>query len=113
MKNNELLKQLIKEMDRAVVFNTIIYDMKPVTPYYDYSIITSANTSRQAHAAVTYLRQAAEEVGLELRSYRDMPDAKWLLADLGTVVVHVFVGEERLRYNLDGLYCQLDRLEIK
>jgi ribosomal silencing factor RsfS len=42
-----------------------------------------------------------------------MPDALWYLVDLGMVVVHVFVGEERKRYNLDGLYYGLDKLVLE
>ena len=28
----------------------------------------------------------------------------WFLIDLDDVVVHIFVGDERRRYNLDGMY---------
>ena len=35
------------------------------------------------------------------------------ILDLNSVIVHIFVGEDRVRYNLDGLYYNLDKQEIR
>lgn len=106
------LQKVIDTLNKTVVQNIVIYDMKTVTPFYDYTIIASCNSPRQGHASVDYLRDLVKD-GFNIRSYSAMPDALWYLVDLGNVVVHVFVGEERQRYNLDGLYYGLDKMEVK
>ncbi len=106
------LKKVIETLNKTVVYNMVVYDMKTVTPFYDYTIIASCSSARQGHASINYLRDLAKD-GFNVHSYSAMNDALWYLADLGNIVVHVFVGEERARYNLDGLYYNLDKLEIK
>lgn len=106
------LEIVLDTLNKSVVYNIVVYDMKTVTPFYDYTVIASCNSSRQGHATVDYLRDLAKD-GFNIRSYSAMSDALWYLVDLGGIVVHIFVGEERARYNLDGLYYNLDKQEIK
>lgn len=39
-----------------------------------------------------------------MRSFSSSNETTWFLIDLNDVVVHLFVGDERYRYNLDGMY---------
>lgn len=97
---------VVKMLEKAVVHDIIVYDMKNITPFYDYAIICSANSARQASAAINYVRKDIDEVDLDVRGYHSSSESKWHLVDLGIIVVHVFVGDEREIYNLDGMYSQ-------
>lgn len=99
-----MYNKVIEILNKAVVKNIKVYDMKNLTPFYDYSIICSVNTGRQGNAAVNYLKKEAETIGLIVRGFSTGTDSLWYLIDLNDVVVHLFVGEERYRYNLDGMY---------
>ena len=98
-----MIDNIIKILDKAVVEDIAIYDMRSITPFYDTCIIGSVHSSRQGNAAVNYLKKEAPLLGYELRSYHAMPDTKWFLVDLNDIVIHIFVGDERQRYNLDGM----------
>ena len=111
-KFQKIVYDVLKVLDKAVVYDTVVYDMAEITPFYDYSIITSSNNSRQGNAAIDYLRDEAPKLGLDVHSFSVSQDAKWLLVDLGIIVVHVFVGEERARYRLDDLYSSLPNEKI-
>ena len=100
----EKVNTVVKMLEKAVVHDIIVYDMQNITPFYDYCIICSANSSRQGSAAVNYVRKDAHEAGLDVRGYHSGSETKWHLVDLGGIVVHVFVGDEREKYNLDGMY---------
>lgn len=100
---------VISSLNKSVVTNIVIYDLSTVTPFFDYSIVCSANSSRQGHACVEYLRDDAEKNNLTVKGYADNTDSKWFLVDLNNIIVHIFVGDERERFNLDGLYYQLDK----
>lgn len=102
MENN--VNAVVKMLEKAVVHDIIVYDMKNYTPFYDYAIVCSANSARQASAAINYVRKDIEEASLNVRGYHSSSESKWHLVDLGSIVVHVFVGEEREIYNLDGMY---------
>ena len=101
-----MLEEIVKSLEKAVVSDIRVYDMKSKTPFYDYTIICSVNTARQGAAAVDYLRDDAEKLGLWVRGYNSSPDSGWFLVDLNEFVIHIFVGEERTRYNLDDMYAR-------
>lgn len=102
--SSKTLEFVLKTLDKAVVTDVLVYDMKSYTPYYDYSVICSVNNSRQGNAAMNYLKKDAGELGIDVRCSSSMADTRWFLVDLQEVVVHIFVGDERQRYNLDGIY---------
>ena len=81
-----MYNKVIEILNKAVVKKIKVYDMKNLTPFYDYSIICSVN------------------LGFEVRSFSSSNETTWFLIDLNDVVVHLFVGDERYRYNLDGMY---------
>ena len=65
--------------------------------------LSPVENSRQGNAAVDYLRKDAPLNGFTIRASA-ASDSRWFLVDLNDIVVHIFVGDERDRYNLDGLY---------
>lgn len=101
-----MVNKIIESLEKAVATDIRVYDMREKTPFYDYTIICSVNTSRQGAACVDYLRDDGEKLGLWVRGYSSNPESAWFLVDLNEVVVHIFVGEERIRYNLDGMYAK-------
>lgn len=111
-KGERMIKDLIKILDKAVVNDVVVYDTTMYTPYYDYVIIGSVNTARQGNAAVGYLRKEAPALGIDVRSFTSGNDATWFLIDINNVVIHIFVQEERKRYNLDGMYEQLSSVKV-
>lgn len=100
-----MVNEVLKILDKAVVTDAVVYDMREKTPFYDYSIICSVSSSRQGAACVEYLKDDAQKIGLNVRGYNSSPTSGWFLVDLGEIVVHIFVGDERKRYNLDGMYA--------
>ena len=110
---DQQLQEVIKSLDKAVVTKTIVYDLSPVTPFFDYSIVCSVLNTRQGHAAVEYLRDDAMKLGMLVKGYADNPDSRWFLVDLNNIIVHIFVGDERDRFNLDGLYYGLAKKEFE
>lgn len=112
MDDRQILKSIVSILDKAVVDNLNIYNMKSHTPFYDYSVIASVNSSRQGNAAVDYLKKEVANLGLSVRGVSAMPDSKWFLVDLNSIVIHLFVQDERERYNLDRLYCHLEDVKV-
>ncbi len=102
-----MIDKILEILDKAVVTDVRVYDTTSYTPYYDTVIICSANSNRQGNAAADYLKKEAPRYGYELRSFNAGNDTTWFLVDLNSVIVHIFVQDERKRYNLDGIYEHL------
>lgn len=99
---------------KEVVVNAILekkamlvkeYDCMDVTPFVDTMIIASTNNIRQNNAIAQNIKDRLKEAGFSF-DYRveGKVDSKWLLVDLGSIVVHLFVKDERNVYQLDRLY---------
>lgn len=99
-----MYNEIIEVLNKAVVKDVRVYNMKDLTPFYDYSIIGSVNSARQGISAINYLKKEADKFGWRIRSFSSSSETTWFLIDLDEVVVHLFVGEERRRYNLDEMY---------
>lgn len=112
MNDKQTLKGVVAILNKAVVEELKIYNMANHTPFYDFSIIASVNSSRQGSAAVDYLKKEAQTIGLTVRSASALPDSRWFLVDLNAIVVHLFVLDERQRFNLDRLYCHLEEINV-
>ena len=61
--------------------------------------------------ASRYIEEKMKECGnapLRIEGYRE---GKWILLDFGSIVIHIFLEEEREYYNLERLGGDAERLE--
>lgn len=104
-KNSEnKLDNVLDCINRNLVKDVVIYDMKERSPLYDYVIVATATSERQMGACVSYLREDFEVKGAEVGE-------GWTLVDLGDIILHVFTEEDREKYGLDKLYANLPIVE--
>lgn len=101
------LKDLYYLIDQKQGDDITVLDFSNHSPFVDYFIICTARNSRLANAIINEVEDYADKNGIKVISKNVEKDGKWLLIDLGSIVVHVFVGEERYKYNLDGLWKDL------
>ncbi len=101
---NSRINEIVSSLEKAVVDDIKVYDMKEITPFYDYAIIASASSNRQAIAAIEYVRDDEEKRGKIVKPPLYDASSTWILIDLKDVIIHVFVGDERTKYNLDEMY---------
>ena len=82
------------------------YDCREITPIVDTMVVATSNNIRQSNAIAQNIKDRLKEANLsfEIR-IEGKSDSKWLLVDLGSVVVHLFVKEEREVYQIDRLYA--------
>lgn len=82
-----------------------IYDLRSLSPFVETMIVCSTSNLRQNNAVVQAVRDALKEAGWQGPVHVEgRQDSRWILVDLGDVVVDVFVREERDYYGLDKLY---------
>ena len=82
-----------------------ILDVRGRTSFCDWFILCNGNNSRQMQAiSDNILRQFKKELGLNPMGVEGTRSNKWVLIDLGDVIVHVFERDMRGYYDLDGLW---------
>ena len=110
---SSLLNLIVKTLDDHHASSIEVLDFTLTSPIHDYSVIASVSNQRLAHAIVMYVEEEVEKHGFSVRQKEGNDQSKWMLIDCYDVVVHVFVGEEREVYQLEKLWNDLPRVEVK
>jgi ribosome-associated protein len=93
--------------------DVVIIDLRELSSYTDFLVICSGSSDRQLEAV-------AESVSVTLKAAGHVPvgsegtrGGKWALLDFGDIVVHVFHQDERGYYDLEGLWADAPRVDVK
>jgi ribosome-associated protein len=104
MSERELLMTAVKAADDKRAEDIMVLNMKGISLIADYFIICHGNSDKQVQAIAREIREKALETGYDIQRMEGFDEARWVLIDLGDVVVHVFHREERSYYNLERLW---------
>lgn len=89
-----------------------IIDLRGRVDFADYFVLATAGSARQVRAIADAVKQCAKHdydtppVGVE-----GTTGGRWVLADFGDVLVHVFDRDMRGFYDLDGLWRDAPRID--
>ena len=78
----------------------------------DQFIICHANSERQVQAIAREVADQATEAGFSVKRMEGFDSGRWILVDIGDVVVHVFHKDERGYYNLEKLWGDAPLLDM-
>jgi len=84
--------------------DTLLLDVREVTPIADYFLICSGSTERQVKALVEEIRDRLKERGINPMGVEGSAVSGWILMDYSDVIVHVFMPSVRQFYDLEGLW---------
>lgn len=104
MTERNLLKTVVKAADDKRAENILVLNMQGISLIADYFVICHGNSDKQVQAIAREIKEKAEEMQLPLKRVEGFDEAKWILVDLGDVVVHVFHRDERQFYKLERLW---------
>lgn len=104
MKEEQLLQYVAEIADDKHAHDLIILNMKGISIMADYFVICHGNSEKQVQAIARALKEGAAEQEIYARRMEGFDQARWVLVDLGDVIVHIFHKEERDYYNLEKLW---------
>ena len=81
-----------------------VLDMKQVTLIADYFVICSGDSMVHVKAITGAIMDEVKDDDLKVKRREGSDDARWVLIDLGDVIVHAFHHAEREFYDLDSLW---------
>lgn len=92
--------------------NPVILDLRGITLIADYFIITSGTSTTQVQAIANRVEELLKDEGVKPLNIEGLNSARWVLLDYGSVVVHVFLEEERDFYDLERLWGDAKIVDI-
>jgi len=104
----ELKDVVLKAISEKKGYDIRVYDCRQLTPFLDEMVVASTSNIRQNNAIAQNIKDRIREAGFDV-DYRVEGDAnsRWILIDMKSIVVHLFVNEERQVYQLDRLYSDM------
>lgn len=92
--------------------NVKILDMTDLAGFTDYFVICSGMSDRQVQSIADSVENAMDVAGAEVISAEGYGEGRWVLMDMGDVVVHVFLDALREYYDLETLWADAPRVKI-
>jgi ribosome-associated protein len=98
-------------LDKKAV-DVVALDVSELTSYADTFIIATATSDRHARAIADAIRDAEGATGAKPLGVEGYDEARWVLIDLGDVIVHVFLEEVRAVYDLERLWSDAQSIAL-
>ena len=96
-----LVKQIAKLLDDKKAQDIIALDVSHLTVITDYMVIASGRSVLQTRSLADDLDDKMAELGIPLRTREGYQEARWIVMDYGTALVHIFHPEESSGYQED------------
>ncbi|EUJ17662.1 ribosome silencing factor [Listeria aquatica] len=104
MNSHEVLMLVARAADDKRAEDILALNMQGLSSIADYFVICHGNSDKQVQAIAREIKDKAQENEIEVKRLEGFDAAKWVLIDLGDVIVHVFHRDERSYYNLEKLW---------
>ncbi len=112
MDSNDLLRLVVEAADDKRAEAVTALDVRGISLLADYFVIMEAGSARQVKAIAEGIQEKVQKAGYDVSDVEGKDSAKWVLLDLGDVVVHVFQKETRHFYNLEKLWADAPQVDV-
>jgi ribosome-associated protein len=112
------------EPDRAVVIaaqaaadkkasEIVVLDLREIASFTEYFVLATGANPRQVQAIADAVEEQLRAAGKRRIHTEGYSSAEWILLDYGDFIVHVFSSASRRFYDLERLWRDAKRVEIK
>ena len=107
IETNELIKNIIEGIQEKKGRDIAVIDLSALE-YATTSgfVIATGNSKMQVDAIADSIREYVQEkTGQKPFNYDGYQNSQWIVIDYGTVFAHIFLPDERERYNIEELWA--------
>jgi ribosome-associated protein len=91
----------------------IVLDVTGISSFADYFVIMNGRSTRHVQGIAETIENHLRSKRIKATHAEGLQEGLWVLLDFDDVVVHIFYHEQRSFYNLEGLWHDAKKLEIK
>lgn len=108
----ELTAALVKALDAKRGMNLEVLYTTEVSSLADYFIMCTAGSTTHLRALGDACEEAAEKLGETPLHTEGERESGWIALDFNTVIVHLFLPEQREFYDLDRLWREAEAVDV-
>jgi ribosome-associated protein len=91
----------------------VILDVRGISSFADYFVIMSGRSTRHVQGLAQVVDEELRRKRLDAEASEGYNEGRWILLDYNDVVVHIFYGEVRSFYDLEGLWHDAPRVAVQ
>ncbi|AQR77486.1 ribosome silencing factor [Paenibacillus larvae] len=107
----KVMTRLVQAVEDKKAMDVVTLDLRGISLIADYFVICHGNSDTQVQAIATEAKKLADELGIPVKGLEGFDNARWVLIDLGDVILHVFHRDEREYYNIERLWSDAKVVE--
>jgi ribosome-associated protein len=113
MTSQQLLRLVTEAIDDKKAEEITILNMEGVSLIADQFVICHGNSDKQVQAIAKNVKDVVNENGSDVKRMEGYDEARWVLVDIGDIIVHIFHKDERGYYNLEKLWGDAPVIELE
>jgi ribosome-associated protein len=103
---SEIAHTIVDALSEHQAEDIVLLDISQISTFADYFVIATAQNARHIDALINLFEKDLANAGIDpLRREGDSASG-WVLIDLGPVIAHLFTGDDREFYDLEGLWSR-------
>ena len=102
----ELAHRIVNVASDKKASDIVLLRTAEVTTMADYFVIASGRSETQVQALSKAIVDELRDEGIKPIGVEGRSNARWVLLDYGSVIVHLFAPEEREYYGLERLWSE-------
>ncbi|MCM1110380.1 MAG: ribosome silencing factor [Clostridium sp.] len=112
--NNELIRLITDGIQDRKGRSITLVDMSDIeSAGVSTFVICEGSSTMQVSAIADSVRESIQEKsGIKPYNYDGYRNSQWIVIDYGDILVHIFLPDERRRYNLEELWSDAQITEI-
>lgn len=115
MTAKEMTKVAVEALEDKKGEDIRIIEISEISTIADYFVIASGSNTSQVNALVECVDEKLGKLGVQPKRVEGARSLSWVLMDYGDIIVHVFMKEDRLFYDLeriwkDGKFINIEEL---
>jgi ribosome-associated protein len=104
LRAEEIARLAVRVAAEKQASDIVMLDVRDICSFADYFVICSVDSTRHIEAVWQGVIGEGKKEGIISCHREGDPESGWMLADFGSVVVHIFTQPERDYYQLDRLW---------
>jgi ribosome-associated protein len=109
----ELAQNLASALDAKRAVDVRVLDLAGLRSFTDCFVIASATSQRHAQTLADAVIEAGRALGQRPLGVEGLTLGRWVLIDLGDVIVHFFSEDAREFYGLERLWGDAEAVELR
>jgi ribosome-associated protein len=111
--SRSLVKAIAKVALDKKAQELVVLDLRKLTTFTDFFVVCSGTSDRQVQTIASSVEAHLKKKERRPIGVEGYETGHWVLLDYGDVVAHIFYHTERDYYQLEKLWADAPRLDIK